>query len=71
MFGTGATGSLTVKTDQSRYTYDASTGTLSATAFIGDGSGLTNVETITLATLKSTVAASSDFADFQSRIAAL
>ena len=71
MFGTGATGSLTVKTDQSRYTYDASTGTLSATAFVGDGSGLTNVETITLATLKSTVAASSDFADFQSRIAAL
>jgi len=43
MFGTGATGALTVKTDQSAYTYNASTGTLSATAFVGDGSGLTNI----------------------------
>ena len=39
-----------------------------------DGSGVLrfeDAETITLATLKSTVAASSDFADFQTRIAAL
>jgi hypothetical protein len=43
MFGTGAGGALTVKTDQSAYTYNASTGTLSATAFVGDGSGLTNI----------------------------
>jgi len=71
MFGTGQIGALTVKTDGSAYTYNASTETLSVTNFVGDGSGLTNVETITLATLKSTVAASSDFADFQSRIAAL
>ena len=43
MFGTGATGALTVKTDQSAYKYNASTGALTATAFIGDGSGLTNI----------------------------
>jgi len=39
MFGTGATGSLTVKTDQSAYTYNASTETLSVTNFSGDLSG--------------------------------
>ena len=39
MFGTGATGTLTIKTDQSAYTYDASTGTLSATAFAGNITG--------------------------------
>jgi len=43
MFGTGATGALTVKTDQSAYTYNASTETLSVTNFVGDGSGLTNL----------------------------
>ena len=43
MFGTGATGALTVKTDQSAYKYNASTGALTATSFIGDGSGLTNI----------------------------
>ncbi len=39
MFGTGATGTLTIKTDQSAYTYNASTGTLSATAFAGNITG--------------------------------
>ena len=48
MFGTGATGALTVKTDQSAYTYNANTGTLSATAFVGDGSGLTGLSGINI-----------------------
>jgi hypothetical protein len=43
MFGTGQIGALTVKTDGSAYKYDASTGTLRATAFVGDGSGLTGI----------------------------
>tara|TARA_R110000851_G_scaffold58910_2_gene136497 strand:+ start:6258 stop:7811 length:1554 start_codon:yes stop_codon:yes gene_type:complete len=39
MFGTGATGTLTIKTDQSAYTYNANTGTLSSTAFSGNITG--------------------------------
>jgi hypothetical protein len=39
MFGTGQIGALTVKTDGSAYTYNASTETLSVTNFSGDLSG--------------------------------
>ena len=48
MFGTGATGALTVKTDQSAYTYNASTETLAVTNFSGDLSG-TVVSTFVIA----------------------
>lgn len=50
-------------------TYNSSTGVFSYTP--PDLSGFLTAETITLATLKSVVALSTDFADFKSRIAAL
>ena len=44
-------------------------GTCTATSFIGSGAALTGL--LNLADLKTLVAASADFADFQTRIAAL
>ena len=54
IFATDATGNQAPKTDSSALTYNASTGTLSATAFSGDGSGLTGVSAGTTPTENTT-----------------
>ena len=66
----------TIAADDSTILVDSVAGKLNATALTGalpaiDGSNLTNLPAISLATLKTEVAASTDFADFQTRIAAL
>ena len=43
LFANDSTGNQSVKTDSSALTYNASTGTLAATSFAGDGSNLTGV----------------------------